>query len=226
MFDTDHAVAGIVVTALLLAAVGPVGAATQETPTEGVDIALDANGTAEVTLVLTYDLGSETERDAFRDLADDRATKERFTEQFRTRMSRVARDAANETGREMRVTDASLSTRTAENTGVVELSVTWEGLAAVTDDDVTVTEPFASGFESDRPVRVVAPDGYELTSVTPEPTARDDATATWEAGTTLSGFEVVATPTTDASSGGGSGFGIAAAPLSLVALAALARRRR
>ncbi|MFB6142128.1 MAG: DUF4897 domain-containing protein [Halorientalis sp.] len=222
MSDAGYLVAGLVVAGVLVAAVGP-AAATQSGPTEGLTVDLAADGSAEVTLVLTYDLDSENESDAFRALADDQAARERFARRFRQRIGRVAADAANETGRQMRITNASLAVRTAGDTGVVELSVTWRGLAAVADGTVTLTEPFASGYAADQQVRVVAPEGYELTSVTPEPDARTATTATWDRGSDLSGLEVVAT---ESSGESGPGFSVGVTLVALAAAAAFAARRR
>jgi len=236
-------VAAAVVGVVLFSTVTPVAsAATQETPTESFGIDLQADGSATVTLTTTYDLASANESDAFEQLRNDEQARERFESRFRERMGGVAADASNETGREMAVSGSSIDFRTEGDTGVVELAVTWEGLAAVENDRLVVTEPFASGFAPDREFRLSVPDGYAVTSVTPGAATNADGTVTWDAGTSLDGFSVTAEPTgetamtteapwtttaspTGTSSGDGPGFGIVLTITALLGAGFLARRR-
>lgn len=238
MSDISRRLAALTLAVLLcLSVVAPVTTATaRETPSERFEVSLHEDGSADVTLSVTYDLDDENERDAFEQLKDDRQARERFETRFRDRMRGVARDAANATGREMAISNASVSLETVGDTGVVELSVVWVGLAAVDGDRLTVREPFASGFESDRAFRLVAPDGYEVTGATPDPDRRDGATLTWEAGTSLDGFEATVdgsdggtdngNGTADETAGDGPGFGVAATLVALAALVGLAARRQ
>jgi DNA-binding MarR family transcriptional regulator len=99
--------------------------------------------------------------------------------------------------------DASIDLqRSADNeTGVVTLSVTWDGLAAVEGDTLVVTEPFASGFTPDRTFVLTAPEGYSIATVTPQADTSDEGRATWEPNTDLSGFTVELEPDPRRSSG-------------------------
>jgi PGF-CTERM protein len=150
----------------------------------------------------------------------------------------------------MNVTDAAIELEETDDSrfGVVNLSVTYVGLAAVEDGTLTVTDPFASGFEPDRQFVVTAPDGYTVDSATPAADTGAEARVVYDAGTDLSGFELVveeaATPTgtptdTEAEDGGDSdetpggtttggqpGFGAAAAIVALAGAALLSLRRR
>lgn len=225
-----------------------VGAAVPASAHSGEDssfvVALHEDGSAELTLTLTYDLADEDDRAAFEALQDDASARERVRTRFRDRLAAVAADAENATGREMAVTDASVALSTTHDgaTGVVELSATYEGLAAVENGRLTVTEPFASGFETDHRFTLRAPDGYRLASVGPEPASQEDGRVTWSGGNDLSGFEAtltaqsgatatdgsdeaVAGTTGDASSGAGAGFGLLAALLAVGIAGLLARRR-
>jgi PGF-CTERM protein len=208
-----------------------------------------ANGTAHWRIEYLVRLDDRNTTDAFESVAADiREDPTPFTDQFTDRMRRTVRAAENATGREMAVTDASIAFRTEGDTGVVEQSVTWTGLAAVEGDRLVVTEPFASGFEPDRQFRVTAPDGYDL-DATPTPDGTSDGAATWDAGTSLDGFEVTAsspeTPMATATppgggtatdgdtatdggttAGSGPGFGAALAVLALLSLAALVAREQ
>lgn len=224
----------------------PVAAETDSEPS--LVVSLEDDGTADLLLTLTYDLTTDTERDAFRTLQNDSDARTYVRERFRDRMETVAARSENATGREMSVDDATIDVDTTDDgeTGIVKLGVTWRGFAAVEGDGLVVTEPFASGFEADRKVTLVAPDGYELASATPEPTTAADGRLAWESGTSLDGFEAAFSSadsaangeTTDERTGGSEttdeaetatsevpGFGFGLATVSLLAAALLAVRR-
>jgi len=190
-------------------------------------VELDTEGNADVSVTYTYDLETDGERAAFEELESNETAQRQIATRFENRMQAVADGASNETGREMRVGNATVETATEDGVGTVTLSVRWERLAAVDGDRLTVTEPFASGFEPDRRFVVETPDGYAVASATPEPSAGEDGRASWAAGSSLSGFELVATPddASDGTSGDGDGFGSVLALAALAAVAVLARRR-
>lgn len=194
-------------------------------------VALQPNGDATVTLRLTYDLDSDDERTAFRSLENDSDTRATAGDRFRDRMASVAAAAENATGRDMAISNASVALETVDGVGVVELSVTWTGLAATQSGTLVLTEPLASGFQSDRPVVVKLPDGYSVDSVTPKPAERANGSLTWSADTNLEGFELVASADGATSTGQSGpagvpvpGFGLLAALLALLATVALLGR--
>ena len=160
-------------------------------------VALDADGDATVTLVLTYDLADADAEAAFEEL---RERPENVTARFGDRLTRIAERTATETDREMRVADARTEFESTNGTGAVRISATWTNLAAVDGDRLVVSEPFESAFRPDRPFVLVAPDGYALadTTVEADATASGDgastATAEWAAGTDLSGYSVTLAP--------------------------------
>lgn len=232
----------LVVATLLLVPTGTMGAVPDTTASheDGTDRAfvaeMEADGTVEVTVRYTFDLTDDARADAFAELQDNGTAREAFLTAFRNRMALVANDTAAATGRDVTAGEADIAFRTVDSTGVVELSVPIENLAAVDGERLALSEPFASNFDPEREFRVVLPDGYEVVSATPGPTSADGGTLVYAADTSLDGFEVVAeqsdvesnesTDGADASTdgdestaGGGSpGFGVAAA---LVALAAV-----
>lgn len=214
---------------LILAAVTvastPAAAATE--PQEEFTVALHEDGSATVTLRLTFDLSTESERKAFRELRDNETARNQFRDAFAERLRGVVASAENDTGREMTVTDAAATVRSTDDTGVVELSATWTNLAATDGDRLVLTEPFASGFAPDRPFVVRAPDGYALSTAEPAPESNEDGTARWSANATLDGFRAVAAPSDAAAGTGGSGpgFGVGAALAALAGLSALGRSR-
>lgn len=228
-------VAGLVVMAM---AVPPAAARAETAPAFIVDV--KADGSADVTVRSTFDLTTDSEQEAFQTLLDDDEAQQDATDRFLDRMRAVASDAENATGREMRVTGASIDLQQSDDgdTGIVVLSATWEGLARVDGDTLVITEPFASGFVPDRPLVLMAPDGYQVTSATPEPRNTGDGSATWDAGTDLSGFAIelqpAATPTPTeppaddepAQTDGQPGFGWLVALLAVLGSAALVGRRR
>lgn len=232
--------------AVVATAAAPAAAETDSEPS--LVVSLEDDGAADMLLTLTYDLSSDTERDAFRTLQNDSDARTFVRERFRDRMASVAARSENATGREMSVDDATIELDTTDDgdTGIVKLGVTWRGFAAVEGERLVVTEPFASGFEADRKVTLVAPDGYELASATPEPTSSADERLTWESGISLDGFAAAFGPVDSAANGettdertDGSGttdeaetatsdvpgFGFGLATVSLLAAALLAVRR-
>lgn len=229
--------AGVVVIAVvvLAGAAGPAVAGPQgnsDGAQSAVTVDVEADGSARVTVTSTYDLDDDARADAFQSLRTNETATDAFESRFRERMATVVADAAETTGREMSVGDARLVLRTVDGTGVVDASVTWHGLAAVDGAGLVVTEPFASGFEPDRQVRLVAPAGYEVASVAPPPDGRDGGEVAWAGGSDFEDFEVALEPTDDGGARGGSttgagtpGFGVALAVLAvLVGVGALVRR--
>lgn len=215
---------------VLSMAAAPAAAQTDE---EQFLVELDADGAADVSVTFAYDLDSDDEQAAFEELQDNETAQAELSERFENRMTAVSEDANAATDREISVSDASIELQRDGDVGLVTLSLTWSNLAAVDDDQVTVTEPFASGFEPDQPFTVVAPDGYEIISATPDPSTNDGESATWTAGTSLDGFEVVAqaddseadVPDEDDTEDT-VGFGVVTAVLALLAVSLLAIRRR
>lgn len=209
---------------------------------------LQENGSATVTVSYTYNLSDADRKDAFENLRNSTDARNDFRDRFESRFRSVANNTENETDREMSVSDATLDFRTEGDTGVVTATVLWDGLAAVDGDQLTVTEPFASGFTTERTFHVIVPDDYTVSSVTPSADQQTDGHLTWTDGADLNGFELVttapedpetATPTPDTDSmesdsdatttedtpgSSGPGFGVVAVVAAMVGLLALARR--
>lgn len=184
------ALALILVVSVIAMTVPPVTAHSTSEPAFIVE--LNADGSAEVTLRSTFDLTTDSEQEAFRTLMDDEQAQQNAKDRFLERMRAVASDAENATGREMAVMDPTIDLYRSDDseTGVVTLSVTWEGLAAVDGETLRVTEPFASGFSPDRPFIIRVPDGYVITSVTPNPDERGGTRVAWKSGSDLTGLSV------------------------------------
>lgn len=217
------ALVALVATALVPA--GAVGtAAASSHPQEAFVVDLHEDGSATVTLRLTFDLTTEGERTAFRELRDNETAKRQLRDQFAERLGAVAASTANETGREMTVAEPNATVRSTGDTGVVALAVTWTNLAAVDGDRLVLERPFAGDFDPGRPFVVHAPDGYAVTAE-PSPDTSSDATVRWSADTSLDGFSVVATPGGSTDTLGQPGFTAVGAVAALVGAALLLRRR-
>jgi len=151
-------------------------------------VALEGDGTATLTLTTVYDLTHDDEREAFESLAADEESQAELLERFEDRIASVAADTGHAgdavVGKDVTVTAD-------DDRGIVALSVTWDELAAVEDDTLTLTEPFASGFETDQRLVVSGPPEASVVAVDPEPVSTDEATLTWDPSTSLSGFELV-----------------------------------
>ncbi|WP_254768697.1 DUF7345 domain-containing protein [Salinilacihabitans rarus] len=225
---------GIVALVLLAAVATPAAAQTgtqaqltTDTTEPAFVVALHEDGSADVTVTMTYDLTDENA--AFESLRNNSTVQQNAAETFAERLRSVAANASEATGREMSVSDPSISLSTADggSVGVITLQVRWHGLAAVDGDTLHVSEPFASGFTPERPFTLVEPDGYELTDATPEPADTTADGATWAAGTSLEGFSATFEPSTASTSGGDAlpGFGPVAGLVAVSAGAALLARR-
>ncbi len=227
-------VLGVVLVCTGLLATPAVGASTASQPTETdeptLHVDLTAEGDATVSLVSVYDLTDEDERDAFESLAADEDDRTELLDRFGDRLQSVAANA--ETDREMSVTTEAIDLRTTDDRGIVVLTVEWGAIAAVDDGQLTLTEPFASGYETDRTLVVTGPEGSTIESATPEPTETTDSQAAWDAGTDLDGFEVtMALSDDDADDGAAAddsvpGFGIGATAVALLAVLGVGIGRR
>lgn len=206
--------------ALLTAAVAAPAAAHAEDEAD-YHVRLDESGDAVVTERMTYDLDDETERESFEGLLANETAQAAVADRYENRTTALAENASDATGREMSIDRVSIVVSEADDVGVVTLTTSWSGLAAVEDDRVVVTEPFASGFRPGAPVTVTAPRGYEVVSATPEPSARTEREATWDENASLEGLEVAAEPADEGgvievrSEEDGSGFGT---PVAIVGL--------
>lgn len=228
-------VVGVVSLLLVSGVAAPVagsnGADADRIDHPAVHVDLEADGDATVSLVSTYDLTDEDERDAFDTLRDDDAIRTELLDRFADRLDGVASDAEADVDREMTVSPESVDMRsTDDDLGIVTLSVSWTDLAAVEGETIVLTEPFASGFESDRALVVTVPEDATVESSTPEPTSHDDAQLTWDEDVDLDAFEVTISSDdaeTDGATDGIPGFGSAVTAVALtlcVASIAFARR--
>ena len=218
---------------VLVAAVvlgGVVGPAVAQTdPSSSVVVRIDADGDAEVTLLQRFDLRNESDRRAFERIGTDASVRDRLTGQYGDRMRAVIAATANETGRPMSGGPVEFETRRVDggSTGVVALTIPWDGLAVAEGDRLVVSEPFDGGFEPTGSFVLVGPPGSVVVEVTPEPSTADGRSLKWAPGTGIDGFRAVYAA--DPAAGGRSstfgqpGFGFALAAVALAVSLAAAR---
>ena len=217
-----HLAVSLLVVVVLSVAV-PVGtAAAQSTAAnsgEAFVVALDEDGSATVTLRETFDLTTESERLAFRELEQNESRTTALRESFAQRLRGVAAAAETATGRSMRIENTQTTVTADADTGTVAVSATWTGLAAVDGDRIVLSEPFDAEFDPNRTFVVRPPEGYRLSTVEPSPDSMDGEAAAWNADTSLDGFQAVATPAGTGSAG--PGFGVITALVAIALLVAL-----
>jgi hypothetical protein len=195
-------IAALVVTAVLPAAlVVPVGA-VHDAGSQFV-IELEADGDATVTVVDEYERSNESQWEAFEAIRDDARRQTDRAAAVTDRLRTGAAEASSTTGREMTVSEATVNVTTANATGVVRVRARWTGLAAVDREagSVQVSEPFASGFEVERPLAVHGPPGFTRASTHPEPGRALKNAAFWAGDRDLDGFRARFTGSVPAPSG-------------------------
>ncbi|MFC4544274.1 DUF4897 domain-containing protein [Halosolutus amylolyticus] len=191
-------------------------------------VALEDDGDATVTVVVTFDLTDEADRAAFQSLKENETKRSELEARTERRLQSVVAGVANETDREMAIEETRVSFETDDQTdrGIVSVSATWRGFAATEDGLLTIAEPFNSGFTADQAVVLQLPDGYALAEATPEPSERADGHVSWDANTSLEGYEAVIVPSDGADDGDSQpGFGLGAAAIA-IAGGVWSRRRR
>jgi MYXO-CTERM domain-containing protein len=177
------------------AAGAPAQADTDEPLTDAIVVDLDAEGDAVVTVTIPFDLTVTDQATEFEAFAENESKQAAQLDQYESRLSNIAAEMESQTGREMSVTNPSLATETRDggDLGVVELTATWEGLAATDGDRLVLGPPFDSGFDADRTVAVRPPDQHRVVSTTPTPDSEGERLS-WNGGDSLDGFEVVVAP--------------------------------
>ena len=170
-------------------------AAAIDDPASGQFIVeLDTNGDADAVFTDEFDLTDPEQRAVFEDARDDPELRAAASQQLREEMQFVSDVANEDLDREIRVGEVTVETIVDGETGIVAYQFRWETLARVDGDRMILSEPFSTYDSLDRELIVLAPEGHELTSVSPQPQRQGDDVATWP-GLTQFGeeFEVVAT---------------------------------
>lgn len=240
------AVAAVVFALALVVSLVPAGATaqpTQNSSDESVVVSLDADGDAALTLVIPFDLTDAEQRAAFEEFSTDDGRQQTLVDRYEARVSNVAAELDNRTDREMQVTEPRIGSRTddADSVGFIEVTVTWERLAATDGDRLRLRAPFDSGFAPDARMTVEAPENHRFVSTTPDATI-EDGTAVWRTDQQLDAFNVTVAPddtpsgddgedtgtdeteSTTSPDDSGAGFGVVAALVAIGAFLLAGRR--
>ncbi|ELZ29475.1 hypothetical protein C475_02463 [Halosimplex carlsbadense 2-9-1] len=146
--------------------------------------AVEEDGTAAWTAEFRVRLDDENTTAAFESVqADVRENASSFTSQFATGMSRTVASAENSTGREMALSNVTVTAtreRLPQEYGVLTYRFRWANFAATDGDRLRVGDSL-SGLFLDRESSLVLswPVGYERQSATPEPDATGNGSVTW-----------------------------------------------
>ena len=177
---------------LLVAAVPPVAAADAvgqtaqpEADNTVTRVHVYPNGSAQWTIQIRTRLdtdGRVAEYEAFQERF--RANTSQYRDPFRQRMQGVVANAANTTGRELRVENVTASTtiqQVPRRWGVVTYQFTWTGFAAQRNESLVVGDVFQGGFflTANDTLEFEAPAGYDIARLEPSPAARDGGVVTF-----------------------------------------------
>ncbi|QLK24371.1 hypothetical protein HYG81_09545 [Natrinema zhouii] len=236
----------IVVVAVLLIGAGPIGAATGATnagqPQSSpfavqqdqidadevrMDVAFEANGTAAWTVEFWIRLDDNESTTAFESLRDDiQDDPENRTQSFADQMDETVATASKATGRDMSADGFDVTTARqsfAREYGVVRYTFRWHEFTAVEGDKLRAGDAL-EGIYLDDGIRLLLewPDGYERTSVTPDPDDERENAVIWRGGETdfVSGEPRVVVTAAGSGSGADTAM-IAGAAIVLVGLGAV-----
>ncbi len=173
---------------LLFVSLGAVAAAPSGSAfaQEGIDpddilMSIELEDDGDAVWEIEYRTRLETDEDeaAFEDLRDDiEADPEPYAERFQDRMDGTAETASEATGREMTISDMTVSAEKRElprEYGVLTYRFRWSNFAAVDGDRLLVGDAIDALFLDEESALLISWSGaYDLHSVSPEPTETRD----------------------------------------------------
>jgi uncharacterized membrane protein len=146
-----------------------------------MSITVEDDGDAVWSIEYRTRLETDDDETAFEDLRDDiEADPDPYTERFRDRMNGTAASASNATGREMSITEMSVSAEKQElpqQYGVLTYTFRWSNFAAVDGDRLLVGDAIGGLFLDEETALLISwSQDYELLDISPNPTeTRSDA---------------------------------------------------
>lgn len=152
---------------------------------EAFVVELDSEGDGDITVTTqTLDLeDGAAQTTTFDGLREDEEWQQDRVDSFEAIWS----DTVEDVDRSMSVTDPAIEFETVDDTGAVRLSLTIEGLAETSDDELTVAEPLRMS-ETPWPLYIGLPDSHDGVDLDAEddPDEQTDEYLKWEAGSDLS----------------------------------------
>ncbi|ELZ60570.1 MULTISPECIES: helix-turn-helix transcriptional regulator [Halorubrum] len=149
-----------------------------------MEVAVEPDGDARWTVEYRIRLGTDEEEQAFEELrADVENDTEAYTSRFRDRMASTAATAEEATGRNMTVSNATVTAERRElpqSYGVLTYRFEWTNFAAVDGDRLRVGDAVDGLFLDDSSSLILSwPEGYRLAETTPEPSEVRDRSVVW-----------------------------------------------
>ncbi|RLM71062.1 hypothetical protein DVK05_03070 [Halorubrum sp. Atlit-8R] len=149
-----------------------------------MEVAVQPDGDARWTVEYRIRLGTDEEERAFEQLrADVENDTEAYTTRFRDRMASTAETAESATGRNMTVSNATVTAERRELPqayGVLTYRFEWTNFAAVDGDRLRVGDAVDGLFLDDASSLIVSwPEGYRLGETTPEPSEVRERSVVW-----------------------------------------------
>ncbi|PAU84284.1 hypothetical protein CK500_07595 [Halorubrum salipaludis] len=150
-----------------------------------IEVSVDAKGDAVWETQYRVRLANDDEEQAFEDLrADVESDPDAYTSRFGERMRATADAAENATGREMTVTNVTVTAERRElpqSYGVLTYRFEWRNFAAVDGDRLVVGDAIDALFLDDASALIVSwGDGYRLGDASPSPTETRDSAVVWQ----------------------------------------------
>ncbi|MFD1571640.1 DUF7345 domain-containing protein [Halorubrum laminariae] len=176
--------------------VAPVGFEQTEVDPDDVliEAAVDADGNATWEIQYRVRLATDEEEQAFADLQTDvDANTTTYTDRFRERMVATAAAAENATGREMAVTNVTVTAERRElpqSYGVLTYRFEWRNFAAVDGDRIVAGDAVDELFLDDGTSFIISwPESYRVVEATPAPAETRDVSIVWRGPTDFTAGE-------------------------------------
>ncbi|EMA58085.1 helix-turn-helix transcriptional regulator [Halorubrum kocurii] len=150
-----------------------------------IEVTVEPDGDAVWETQYRIRLASDDEEQAFEELkADVESDPGAYTGRFSDRMSSTAAVAENATGREMAVTNTTVTAEQRElpqSYGVLTYRFEWSNFAAVDGDRLLVGDAIDGLFLDETTSLIVSwGDGYQLGDASPSPTETRDSAVVWQ----------------------------------------------
>lgn len=111
----------------------------------GIFMHSDYDGSVEVLVGINYHFESDEERERFDDLADDPNLEDEIAASFAEDLREIAAETDEIDEEDIRNPGARIEIASDE-VGIVDVWVEWDELLVADDDELVLTEPYASGF--------------------------------------------------------------------------------
>ncbi|MFC6887807.1 helix-turn-helix transcriptional regulator [Halorubrum trueperi] len=149
-----------------------------------IDVTVEPDGDAVWEIQYRVRLSTDDEEQAFEDLRTDvESDPDAYTNRFHDRMASTAAAAENATGREMAVSNATVTADRRElpqSYGVLTYRFEWRDFAAVDDDRIVIGDAIDGMFLDEASSLIVSwPDGYRLAETSPAPTETREGSVVW-----------------------------------------------